>query len=168
MADKKSVDLNDDAMAREVDKLLRKLPGADPYLRGDPEPPVSGPRPAVTSGSSPGVRVRSGPRPPRPATRIQQIAVWVRVFLAVLLGVLVLQWPYARACGLGLGLYLTGLFAVLLGGTWGGVWSWRYRMGLAHTASLLVICWGVALGAHEVLQRNGYAATVRTWQCITR
>ena len=165
MATRKPTDLNDDAMAREVDRLLRKLPGADPYLRGDPAPAVSGPRQAVTSASSPGARVRVAHPAHRPVTPIQRIAVWVRVVLAALLGALVLQWPYAHTCGLGLGLYLTGLLFVILGGAWGGVWSWRYRMGLAHGTSIVVICWGIALGAHEVLERNGYAAVSRTWSC---
>jgi hypothetical protein len=169
MATRKPTDLHDDAIAREVDKLLRKLPGADPYLRGDPDPAVSGPRQAVTSASTPGARIRPGRAPHhRPTTQIQRVAVWVRVVLAALLGVLVLQWPYAHACGLGLGLYLTSLSFIVLGGAWGGVWSWRYRMGLAHATSIVVICWGIALSAHEVLKRNGYAVVTRTWSCVSR
>ena len=162
----KPVDLTDDALAREVDKLLRKLPGADPYLRGDPEPAVSGARAAVTTRTSPGARIRVGQPGYRPATRIQRVTVWIRVLLGAVLGAVVLAWPYARTCGLGLGFYLGGVSMIVLAGTWGGVWSWRYRMGLAHTASLIVICWGLALGAHEVLERTGYAVMSAAWACV--
>ena len=164
MTGKDTPDLNDDALAREVDKLLRKLPGADPYLRGDPEPAVVRPaRGAAAPSRTPLPRARpSGPG------RVQRIAVWVRVGLGVLLGALITQWPYENACGWGLGVFLGSIGAIVMAGVWAGVWSWRYLMGLAHSASLLVVCWGVALGAHEVLQRNGYAATAQSWQCVTR
>jgi len=171
MATRKPTDLNDDALAREVDKLLRKLPGADPYLRGEPEKtPVSGPHQGITRFSLPGTRVRVGVAHPthRAANPIQRLTVWIRVCLPALLGAVVLQWPYGRACGFGLGFYLTGVVMIVLGGVWGGVWSWRYRMGLAHGAALAVICWGIALGSHEILQRSGYAAVSRSWSCSSR
>src|SRR5437016_4921216 len=82
MTGKNTPDLNDDALAREVDKLLRKLPGADPYLKGDPEPAVVRPAGAAAAPSrTPLPRAR----PARPS-RVQRIAVWVRVGLGMLLG----------------------------------------------------------------------------------
>jgi hypothetical protein len=156
---------SDDALAREVDKLLRKLPGADPYLKGEPEAiatksPSMGPGVLTSSGSRPAVR---GFAP----TRVQRIGVWVRVWLGVLLGALITQWPYARNCGIGLWFYLGAVTALLIAGGWGGVWSWRYRMGLAHSTSIAVIFWTLVLASDQVLQRTGYAASSAQWSCGT-
>ena len=127
-------------------------------MRGDREPVVmAAPAHPSTRTAVPGRSFRSVGRIPGP-TPIQRLTVWLRVGLGVLLGVLVLQWPYARGCGVGLVCNLTGLGVVVLGGTWGAIWSWRYRLTLAHAASLAVIYWGLLLAAHEVLQRAGYAA----------
>ena len=43
--------------------------------------------------------------------------------------------------------------------------TWKRRMGLAHTVSLLVILWGLGLGAAVVLPRIGYAKVAATWFC---
>jgi hypothetical protein len=159
----KSQSLTDDALAREVDKLLRKLPGADPYLRGDPEP-VTAPKPALTASGSRPVAVVA-PRRLAGPNRVQRITVWVRVCLGALLGAVITQWPYQSACGFGLGLYLAAITTVLVGGGWAGVWSWRYRMGLAHATSLGIIYWGAVLIANQILQRAGYAAVSASWSC---
>jgi hypothetical protein len=156
--------LDDDALAREVDKLLRKLPGADPYLKGDPEPAgarVHAPALWTVTGSRPAVGL-SGLRP---ATRVQRISVWVRVFVALMPAVLITQWPYASGCGFGLWVYLFALWAVVIAAGWSAAWAWRYRMAAAHGASLLVIAWGAGLVADPVLQRVGYAAVQATWSC---
>jgi uncharacterized membrane protein len=159
----KSPALSDDALAREVDKLLRKLPGADPYLRGDPDPAA----PPKTTTSSTGSRPVSPVAPRRPAgpSRVQRIAVWVRVCLGALLGAVITQWPYQSACGVGLGFYLGAITAVLVAGVWAGVWSWRYRMGMAHGTSLGIVYWGAVLIANQILQRAGYAMVSATWSC---
>ena len=157
---------SDDALAREVDRLLRKLPGADPYLRGEREPLAT-----KSPSMGPGVLTNSGSRRAFQAfvpTRVQQIGVWVRVGLGVVLGMLITQWPYFRACGLGLGFFLASLTALLVTGGWGSVWSWRYRMGLAHVVSLGVILWTMILTTDQVLQRTGYAVVGGTWGCIGR
>ena len=148
--------LSDDALAREVDKLLKKLPGADPYLRGDPEPAVATKTPLTASGSRP-ISVTMPRRPAGPA-RVQRIAVWVRVCLGALLGAVITQWPYQSACGFGLWLYLGAITAVVIAGGWAGVWSWRYRLGTAHATSLGIVYWGSVLLANQILHRTGYAA----------
>jgi len=153
--------LTDDALAREVDKLLRRLPGADPYLKGDPEPP-KGSRGVVT-GEAPSV-VLARRRVVGPS-RVQRISVWVRVLLGVVLGLVITQWPYASACGFGLWVYLFAISTVVTAGVWGALWSWRYRMGTAHGAALGVVYWGLVLIANQVLERTGYAATTATWGC---
>jgi hypothetical protein len=162
MADK-SKPRPDDTLAREVDRLLKMLPGADPYLKGDPEPARPRKR-GVTS---------TGPRTPLPTARrratdpswVQRAAVWVRVCLGALLGAVITQWPYQSACGVGLWFYLGAITTVVVAGAWAGVWSWRYRMGLAHGTSLGIVCWGGVLIADQVLQRVGYAAVSASWSC---
>ena len=37
------------------------------------------------------------------------------------------------------------------------VWTWRHRAARAHVLSLLLVLWGLVLGAIEVLPRVGYA-----------
>jgi hypothetical protein len=81
----------------------------------------------------------------------------LRLLLATALGVGMLFWPYDARCGLGLAAYL-GAVAVLIGaGVWSSVWTWRHHTGRAHVLSLLLIVWGIVLGATDVLPRVGYA-----------
>jgi hypothetical protein len=81
----------------------------------------------------------------------------LRLLLATALGVAMLFWPYDARCGFGLAAYL-GAVAVLIGaGVWSSVWTWRHHTGRAHVLSLLLIVWGVVLGATDVLPRVGYA-----------
>jgi len=160
MVEKKSQDFDDDAIAREVEKLLRKLPGADPYLKGDPEPAASRTQPARGAVAIAAPRWR-----PRGPSRVQKIGVWVRVELGALLGMVITQWPYSHACGIALSLYLGAITAIVVAGSWAGVWSWRYRMGAAHAASIAVAFWGIALVANQALERVGYAAVSAAWRC---
>lgn len=159
---------SDDAIAREVDRLLKKLPGADPTLRGSPEQKAPGayyPRPhSAQPGSS------SGPRPvaaaaPAVSPLAQRIGVWVRASLGLALAVAVTQWPYGRSCGFSLYLYVFAIIVVLVAGAWAARWSWRLRMGVAHTASLVILFLGLALFAGQILPRVGYAANAATWGC---
>jgi hypothetical protein len=90
----------------------------------------------------------------------------LRLTLAILLGVGILFWPYANRCGIGLAGYLFAVTAVVAGGIWSAVWTWRHRTGRAHTLSILVIAWGLILGGAEVLPRIGYAKAVLPWSCI--
>ena len=56
---------------------------------------------------------------------------------------------------------------VAASGLWSAVWTWRHRSARGHTLSLLLILWGLVLGAMEVLPRIGYAKTESpvTWGC---
>ena len=83
--------------------------------------------------------------------------VFARLVLAVALAVGMLFWPYAARCGAGLFGYLGATLAVLGAGIWTAVWTWRHRSARAHVLSLLLVAWGVVLGAIEVLPRVGYA-----------
>jgi len=85
------------------------------------------------------------------------LGVFARLSLAVALGVAIAFWPYAARCGLGLAAYL-GAVATLIGaGIWSSVWTWRHRAAKGHTLALLLVLWGMVLGAIEVLPRVGYA-----------
>jgi hypothetical protein len=83
--------------------------------------------------------------------------VFARLVLAVALGVGMLFWPYAARCGGGLFAYLGATAVVTGAGIWSSVWTWRHRAAKAHLLSLLLIAWGLVLGAMEVLPRVGYA-----------
>jgi hypothetical protein len=85
------------------------------------------------------------------------LGVFTRLILAVALAVGMLFWPYAARCGPGLYGYLAATFVVVAAGVWSSVWTWRHRSGRAHLLALLLVVWGVVLGAVEVLPRVGYA-----------
>lgn len=83
--------------------------------------------------------------------------VFLRLALATALGVAILFWPYESKCGPMLGAYLFATLAIVVGGVWSAVWSWRHRSARAHLLSLLLVVWGGLLAAREILPRVGYA-----------
>ena len=97
------------------------------------------------------------------------LGVLARLLLATALAIAILFWPYDAKCGLQLAYYLAAIVAVTASGVWSAIWSWRHRSGRAHTLSLLLIVWGLVLGAMEVLPRVGYAAPSlerpAVWSC---
>jgi hypothetical protein len=137
-----------DREMREVDKLLAKLPDADPQLgRGVPTVPVA--RPGVAgAGAVPTSAVHAGPARGR-----AWVTTWMRVGLGVALGVGMLLWPYAHACGWRLGVYLVGATVVSVAGVWSALTSWKRRLGIAHTLSIILIVWGLALASRQLLPR---------------
>jgi hypothetical protein len=166
---------SEDALAREIDRLLRKLPGADPTLKGDPEPaaarvPTARPGGAagvaggVSGPATPGTRPRVGVAA-EPSLRARQAGVWVRTVLGAALGVAVAWWPYAAGCGWSLYLYMAVIAVVMLAGGWASVWAWRVRVAFAHVVALILVFWGVVLAAEQILPRLGYAAESATWSC---
>jgi hypothetical protein len=68
----------------------------------------------------------------------------LRLAISVALGVGILFWPYATRCGFGLTGYLVAVTAVL---------------------SILLLAWGLVLGATEILPRIGYAKQPLPWSC---
>jgi hypothetical protein len=136
-----------DREMREVDKLLAKLPDADPVLgRGVPTVPVS-PRAGVGPAAVPGA-VHAGP-----ARGKAWLTTWMRVGLGLALGVGMLVWPYTHVCGLKLTFYLIGATTVAVAGVWSALSSWRRRLGWAHTLSIVLIIWGLGLAGRQLLPR---------------
>ena len=97
------------------------------------------------------------------------LGVFVRLLLSIALGVGILFWPYDARCGFGLAGYLAAVGVVAASGIWSAVWTWRHRSARGHTLSLLLVLWGLVLGAMEVLPRIGYgkpdAMHPATWVC---
>ena len=115
---------------------------------------------------------------PTPAAREQAkvvqretstLGVMARLSLAVILAIAMLFWPYDTRCGAGLFGYLGATALVASAGVWTAGWTWRHRSARGHVVSLLLMLWGVALAAAEVLPRVGYAAPTAerpaTWMC---
>ena len=101
--------------------------------------------------------------------RHTRIGASVRLMLVVLLAIAINFWPYAHACGTGLFAFLGAGLLLVFGGVWTTVYTWRGRMPKAHAIAMLVIIWGLALAAAQVLPRAGYpstaAGTPATWMC---
>ncbi len=136
-----------DREMREVDKLLAKLPDAEPTLvRGVPTVPVS-PRPSAGGVAS------SGGFQPGPARGRAWLTTWLRVGLGLGLGIGMLVWPYSHACGLKLVFYLIGATTVTIAGVWSALTSWKRRLGIAHTLSIILIIWGLGLAGRQLLPR---------------
>lgn len=94
---------------------------------------------------------------------------FLRLALATALGVGILFWPYPNRCGIGLAGYLVAVSAVVAGGLWSSIWTWRHRTARAHTLSLLLVMWGLVLAAIELMPRVGYAKADASrpagWSC---
>ena len=144
-----------DPMAGAVDRLLAQLPG----LQNEPYIAAARPRAAVQSGTSVAIGRSES------ASQGQVIGVWVRVFLGLGLGVMMAGWPYLKTCGAPLAGYLAAVGTVILCGSWAASAAWKYRAGLAHIVSLIILFYGIVLAAAEVLPRSGYAAHHARWQC---
>ena len=146
-----------DRVAAEVDRLLKKLPFADPTLKGDPPPPPRSP---------------TGPRPSYPINVVKTpsatpLGTWGRVALGLVIIAAMTQWPYASACGISLLAYLVGVGGVILTGAWSAMLSWKLRISVAHVVSLMIVFWGIVLAAEQILPRVGYAKAEAVWLCTS-
>ena len=94
---------------------------------------------------------------------------WVRLLLVVALAGSLHLWPYARDCGVGLGLYLAAETAIAIGGVWVAVHAWIHRLGRTHALAFVMVLWGMGRVAVDVLPRVGYARVNATyppaWSC---
>ena len=94
----------------------------------------------------------------------------VRIGLSLAVAVGIYFWPYARDCGSGLFWFLGAALVVTIGGLWSVRWTWRGRMPRSHALSLVIVLWGLAVSAMQVLPRTGYmaisaSATTTKWFC---
>lgn len=133
-------------------------------------PAFAGSAAAVSGGrfSLFGYRILAALRPPDPGAvsiPMGPLAVWSCVGLGVLLGIVILRWPYERSCGVWLLFYLLSVGMVLVAGVWGAWHAWDSRLGVAHIVALATVLWGCALTAQEVLPRIGYARSTAAWLC---
>lgn len=90
-------------------------------------------------------------------TGTSTLGVFARLSLAVILGVAIVFWPYSARCGLGMAAYLASVLTLVTAGAWASIWTWKHRAAKAHTLSLMLVLWGLILGAIDVLPRIGYA-----------
>jgi hypothetical protein len=141
-----------DAQLKKIDKQLESM--SDSALI-----------PAAPKNAPPAARAEVATE--RATTRTW--GAFLRLALATALGVGILFWPYPTRCGVGLAGYLAAVTAIVAGGVWSSVWTWRHRTARAHILSLLLILWGMVLGATELLPRVGYAkadpARPTGWTC---
>ncbi|MGH7548637.1 MAG: hypothetical protein ACREMM_10735 [Gemmatimonadales bacterium] len=142
----------------EVDRLLKKLPSAEPTPSRGTEP--SGRKPAVSGGPAATAETmyRSGAG--------GWLGTWVKVGLGVLVGIGVTPgvWPYSHGCGVRLIFYLIGVATVIAAGLWASISSWKQRHAVAHVVAQLLIIWGTLLLTLEVLPRVGAQAEA-LWLC---
>ncbi|MEO7520453.1 MAG: hypothetical protein ABIW79_01425, partial [Gemmatimonas sp.] len=96
-------------------------------------------------------------------------AGWLKVAIAVAAAAGLMFWPWPARCGTPLVGFTLAAGGVTLLGVWSALGTWRHRLGVAHAASLLVVVWGLVLGAREVLPRVGYAIPTlergASWTC---
>jgi hypothetical protein len=164
-------DRNWEAELAKIDKQLASI--SDEQLMATSAPPAapagkgaSAPRalpsPKAGGGSAPAPAVAAG-------ARTRPWVSWTKVLVAVAAAAGLMYWPWPAQCGAPLIGFTAATGGVALLGVWSAIGTWRHRLGLAHLASLLVIVWGLVLGAREVLPRTGYAVPTAergaTWSC---
>ena len=140
-------EINWDAELAKVDKAMG-AGGASPAPAPAPAP----------RGSAPAPTPRAGQR--------AIAATWFRLILALGLGIGMTQWPYLHGCGIPLFLYVGAVITVVVASVWSLISSWRSRSAIAHGVSVVLLIWGLALGAREALPRVGYAKQAATWMCV--
>jgi len=148
-------------MTREVDRLLAGLANLGAQPARDTRPLSTAPTPAT----APRRRAPRVARSTAATTRRDHIALWARLLLGVVLGGMMTQWPYPHGCGLPLAEYLGAIAMVMVAGGWVAVASWSLRSTPSHILALLLLLWGIALAAGQVLPRIGYAAARWSWHC---
>jgi hypothetical protein len=115
--------------------------------------------------------IREAERRERERQEAAQARLGVALRLALVLGLAgaIVFWPYPAPCGLRLAGYLAAIGMVGVGGLWVAAYTWRHRMAKTHALALLIVLWGLALAASEVLPRVGYARTdaqhPAQWRC---
>jgi hypothetical protein len=159
---KATPDRQPDPMRREVDRLLAQLANSGPRTsQADAQSRNGAPsQQSVTPRRSRAIVLSA-----KTASRADILALWARLALGILLGAAMTQWPYRYGCDLPLLGYLGAVVTVIVVGGWIAFAAWRLRSAPAHIASLILLFWGIVLGAEQVLPRVGYAAERASWRC---
>ncbi len=148
-------DRNWEAELAKIDKQLASVSDeallAVPVPTGKAVPPTKGALPAKAAGQPVAAPARAA------TTATGTWRGWIQVLLAVGAAAGLMFWPWPGRCGWPLIGFTAASGAVAMLGAWSAVGTWRHRLGIAHIASLMVIVWGLLLGAREVLPRIGYA-----------
>ena len=155
---------NWDKELAKVDKQLASLSDEELLGSAAPTPPVV----RSADAGRPSAKAAS-PAPASTGKPTKSWAVYGRLGLVLATGAAMAIWPYPSQCGAGLAGYLAAVGVVVAGGLWSSIWTWRHRAARSHTLSLLVLLWGLVLGAMQVLPRIGYAKPdlnhPPTWLC---
>ncbi len=148
---------------RDWDKELAEID----KLMGAPAPKPSLPAATRDAGhATPASASPSSAPVTRPASRVARPwQVWAVTLLGPLGAAGLAIWPYPKACGLSLGVYLVGLLAVWGASLWAMRTAWRAQRGAAMVVGVLTLIASLTLVALEVLPRVGYARTSLTWTC---
>ena len=95
--------------------------------------------------------------------------VYFRLTLVVSLGISLVCWPYDVTCGAMVFGYLAAVVILVVGGIWTAVATFTHQMPWRHLVALLMVLWGLSLGAAELLPRIGYANPAprrsTSWSC---
>ena len=95
--------------------------------------------------------------------------VYFRLTLVLCLAVSLACWPYEVTCGAMLSGYLGAIVMLVVAGIWTATATFTHRMPKRHLTAVLVVLWGLMLGAAQVLPRIGYANPApgrsTTWRC---
>lgn len=135
----------------------KELAAADRAIARSAAAPGAPTTPAGTPVVTPAGKARGG--------RLATLAVWTRVIVVLVIAAAMPLWPYGKACGLNLFLYLAVVGIVIVCGVWNAASTWSRRLGLAHILSIFVVLWGLVLAGEQVLPRIGYAREVLRWIC---
>src|SRR5207244_12107407 len=127
----------------EVDRLLKKLPAADPTLGR----PSGGERTVRKTAAVPGGGWSSGAVP----TARDRIGTWAKGALGVPVGIGLAPggWPDSHGSGLRLIFYLLGVTTVIAAGGWASMSSWKRRLGFAPVVSQLRTVWRLLLWTRQ-------------------
>ena len=95
--------------------------------------------------------------------------VYFRLTLVVSLAISLVCWPYDVTCGAMVFGYLAAVVVLVVGGIWTAVATFTHQMPRRHLVALVMVLWGLALGAAQVLPRIGYsnpvAGRTTSWSC---
>lgn len=163
-------DRNWDSELAKIDKQLASI--SDDQLAASASAATAGAASgAGRSGIAGAQRLPAGaPSAPAPTISVgRRWTGWVKSLIALAAAAGLMFWPWPAQCGTPLIGYTAATGVAALLGVWAAVGTWRHRLALAHMLSLLVVAWGIVLGAREVLPRVGYAIPTEqhgaSWKC---